>query len=129
YALLAQAATEAGSDMVLVAHTAEDQAETVAMRLARGDGPGAAGMAAMSLYDQRIWLLRPILNLRRADLRHYLDQRALRYIDDPSNDNMHYERVRVRKAMSESELQKLLEKARLAAAQREACGEAVAGLV
>lgn len=88
---------------VLFAHTRDDQAETVVMRLARGSG--VEGLAAMS--DRRrvplgtgFWQIRPLLTETRADLRHYADTLRLPYVDDPSNDDPRYDRVRARRALA-----------------------------
>lgn len=89
---------------VLFAHTQDDQAETVLMRLLRGSGvEGLAGMRARHhVPDDRggWWLVRPLLEETRADLRHYADTLRLPYVDDPSNDDPRYDRVRMRNAMT-----------------------------
>lgn len=99
YRLLADAAVELGATLILTAHTAEDQAETIAMRAARSDDHGAAGLAGMAdavLYDHRIWIARPLLACRRADIRRLLSDSGMGWIDDPSNTDTRYERVRTR---------------------------------
>lgn len=95
---------------VLFAHTRDDQAETVLMRLMRGSG--VDGLAAMAearavrmpgtdgLPGNATWtLLRPLLDESRATLRHYADTLRVPYADDPSNDDPRFDRVRVRQAM------------------------------
>ncbi len=101
YVLLADAAEEAGAQCIVTAHTAEDQAETVVMRQRRSrpDAPGLAGMADGMLVDRRVWVLRPFLKQRRADIRGYLALRGEEWFDDPSNANPRFERVRVRQAL------------------------------
>ncbi len=98
YRLLSQAAAEAGTDLIVTGHTLDDQEETVAMRAARaaGDNLGLAGMAEATLHDRRFWLLRPFLEIRRQDIRDYLRRLGTGWIDDPSNEDRKYERVRVR---------------------------------
>ncbi len=96
YRLLAEAATDLGTDIVFTGHTSDDQAETIAMRRRRGSGRGLAGMAPATLYDGRIWLLRPLLDATRSALRDYLGSIGMGWIDDPSNRNIAFERVRVR---------------------------------
>lgn len=100
YRLLAAAAEELGASCIVTAHTADDQAETIAMRQSRSqpEAPGLAGMAPAVLVDRRAWVLRPFLGLRRADIRDYLTARGEGWFDDPSNSNSHFERVRVRNA-------------------------------
>lgn len=94
--LLATAARDAGTDLVLLGHTLDDQAETVAMRAERGPGIGLAGMAPATLVDGTVWFVRPLLTARRDDLRAFLRERGIAWIDDPSNDNPAFERVRMR---------------------------------
>ncbi len=109
YRLLAQAADTAETDIVMVGHTRDDQAETVWMRRARvvgcadgqdGGGRGEAGMAPLTLYDWRIWLLRPLLGVGRAELRAWLRRRGIEWSDDPTNEDTRHERVRARRALA-----------------------------
>lgn len=81
---------------LLVAHQADDQAETIAMRAARASGPdGLAGMAALVEHrDGR--LLRPLLSVPRRRLTGTLEARGLSWIDDPSNSDPRFERARLR---------------------------------
>lgn len=105
YALLNKDAARAGAALVLTGHTYDDQLETVAMRMARdgsSDNAGLAGIAPCTLafndlHDgDPIWFARPLLKVRRAALRDYLQGRGIGWIDDPSNANEKYERVAVR---------------------------------
>ena len=96
YELLFGACRERGILHLLVAHHAGDQAETVAMRAARGSGPdGMAGMAA--LVERRYArLLRPLLAVPRARLTATLEARGVTWIEDPSNRDPRFERARLR---------------------------------
>ncbi|WP_298562812.1 tRNA lysidine(34) synthetase TilS [uncultured Aliiroseovarius sp.] len=101
YELLANWAQGLGLDAVAVGHTADDQAETFVMRLARGSG--VDGLSAMQddWQAQKMRWLRPVLATGRDDLRQCLTERGLGWIDDPSNTDARFERVRVRKAMKD----------------------------
>ncbi|MFN3278635.1 MAG: tRNA lysidine(34) synthetase TilS [Paracoccus hibiscisoli] len=85
---------------VALGHTADDLAETLLMRLARGSG--VDGLSAMAdwrdAFDMR-WL-RPMLGAGRAELRDWLRARDVGWIDDPTNDNADYDRVRARQAIA-----------------------------
>ena len=130
YRLLGEAALTLGATILLAGHTADDQAETVAMRSARGPGRGLAGMARATLLDGRLWVVRPLLDLRRAALRDHLRGNGIGWTDDPSNENEAFERVRTRRALGDPEaVDALLALARSAAAERLALGEAAARLI
>jgi tRNA(Ile)-lysidine synthase len=91
---LAAAAAAAGAVHLLFGHHAADQAESVAMRAVRGPG-GAAGIAGFSARHDVV-LLRPLLEIDPADLRAYLRQCGVAWIEDPSNADPRFERARVR---------------------------------
>jgi tRNA(Ile)-lysidine synthase len=102
YRLLADAAEEVSATAIVTGHTFDDQSETVAMRAARSEGEGNLGLAGMAeavLLDRRHWLLRPFLLTRRDAIRDLLADKGRGWIDDPSNTDRHYERVRVRAAL------------------------------
>ena len=97
YDLLVEAANETGADAILTAHTLDDQNETVAMRAERSpDGIGLSGMADAVLLNGAVWLLRPFLAVERAAIRRFLTGQGERWLDDPSNNNPQFERVRIR---------------------------------
>jgi tRNA(Ile)-lysidine synthase len=105
YDLLGEAATELGAGLVLTGHTQDDQLETVLMRQERGEGPGLAGIAPATLSFRNdgaspVWFARPMLSLLRAALRDGLLRRNAGWIDDPSNTNTDYERVRARQKLA-----------------------------
>lgn len=129
YRLLADAAARLGCGVVLTGHTRDDQAETLAMRAARGgEGAGLAGMAPETLFDGRVWIVRPLLGLRRRALRDWLAARDAAWIDDPSNEDPAFERVRVRRALSDAEVEALARRAGAEGAARRALAGAAAGL-
>lgn len=103
HALLADAAAETQADAIVTGHTLDDQIETVAMRAARSrsdEDPGLAGMAEATLYDRRVWFLRPLLPCLRKDIRAVLRDERIGWIDDPSNDDPRYERARIRQTLA-----------------------------
>lgn len=94
YRALERMARELGADVIATAHTADDQAETVLLRLMRGTGPdGLAGIPESS-PDGRI--VRPMLRVDRAEIRRFARQRALRWREDSSNQSVAYARNRLR---------------------------------
>jgi tRNA(Ile)-lysidine synthase len=134
YALLARAAEEAGAELVLTGHTLDDQLETVAMRKRRGDGRGLAGIAPATLYGGRLWIARPLLDVRREELRLYLRGKGIEWHEDPSNEDPRYERVRMRALLSGTDASAaahldLIAEARAAAAERVRLGISAAALI
>jgi tRNA(Ile)-lysidine synthase len=92
YAALELARDEIGATAVLVAHTADDQAETVLLNVMRGSATaGLAGMAA-----RRGAVVRPLLHLRRADVRATVEARGLATVDDEMNRDPRFRRAWVR---------------------------------
>jgi len=84
---------------IALGHTLDDQAETVLLRLARGSGvDGLSGMAAQRVDGPLTWA-RPLLHARRAELRTYLVENGVEWIEDPSNDDPKYDRVKARQAL------------------------------
>jgi len=73
------------SDWLLSAHHREDQAETLLLNLVRGSGPaGIAGIGAVRRFGPG-WLVRPLLQFERADLRAYAETHEIQWIEDPTN--------------------------------------------
>ncbi len=99
YSLLADAAAKAGASHILTAHTLDDQAETVLMRLLRGSGP--AGLAAMARETPlgAFTLTRPFLEIPKARLIATLAKAKIDYAHDPSNRDPKFTRVRMRGLM------------------------------
>ena len=79
-------------DVLLQAHHRDDQAETLLLNLMRGSGPqGLAGIPeSRPLGRGRV--LRPLLDVRRADLQAYLEERGVTWIEDPGNADPAYDR-------------------------------------
>ncbi len=89
-----------GATALLTAHTLDDQAETVLMRLARTTSiDSLAGIHPVAYWDG-IKLVRPLLDQNRQQLRDYLRIRHHDWIEDPSNADERFERVRVRNALA-----------------------------
>jgi tRNA(Ile)-lysidine synthase len=129
YALLADWCRAHGVMHLAVGHTADDQAETVAMRLAHGSGPsGLAGMAALR-PERGVRLLRPLLSVSRAAVRDWLRARRQDWIDDPSNELTRFERVRIRKGLSTERAQVLIERAQTSGVERDRLERATAALL
>jgi tRNA(Ile)-lysidine synthase len=102
----AKAAVDMGGATILLGHTRDDQAETIAFRLARQTGlDGLAGMASVQ-HGLAVWqgqgfpVARPLLDVRREDLRDYLSQVGQTWIEDPSNQNTDFARVKVRQRLA-----------------------------
>jgi tRNA(Ile)-lysidine synthase len=89
---LQEAATRLGCARVALGHTGDDQAETVLFRIVRGTGVG--GLAGIP-YQRGIFI-RPLLDVRRQGIIAFLAKRRIPFIEDPSNANRHYARVRIR---------------------------------
>lgn len=95
-ALIAEWAHRRGIKAVALGHTLDDQAETFLMRLARGSGvDGLAGMRPAAEVEGIVWL-RPLLAVRRADLRIWLTTEGVDWVEDPSNSDRRFDRVRAR---------------------------------
>ena len=78
------------ADHILLAHHQDDQAETLLLQLIRGSG--SKGLAAMASADQQRRLLRPLLETSRSELEAYAQQQGLKWVEDESNGDTHYDR-------------------------------------
>jgi len=94
YAALDRIAERLGAQRITTAHHADDQAETVLLRLIRGTGPDGLGGIPERSPDGRI--VRPLLRLARADLERYAAARSLTWREDASNASPDYTRNRLR---------------------------------
>ncbi|MEA2839150.1 MAG: tRNA(Ile)-lysidine synthase [Methylobacteriaceae bacterium] len=103
YRLLEECVRRIGAGHVVTAHHADDQAETVLLRLTRGSGPaGLAGMAALTRLGE-VTLARPLLGVAKADLVRLCEDSGQPFFRDASNENVAFARTRLRK------IQKLLD--------------------
>ena len=105
YQALARWADESGLGALSTAHHADDQAETLLMRLARGSGlSGLSGVrATTTLPDGELPLIRPLLDWRKSELEAVVAQAGIEPARDPSNANTAFDRVRVRQHLAEHE--------------------------
>ncbi|MEO0910875.1 MAG: tRNA lysidine(34) synthetase TilS, partial [Pseudomonadota bacterium] len=103
YTLLEEFARDISASAILVGHTLDDQAETIYMRNSRGSGNGQgrglSGMSSYMLLPRGTRLFRPLLGVYRRQLRQYLTEHHQSWIEDPSNQDASYERVRVRQKL------------------------------
>jgi tRNA(Ile)-lysidine synthase len=104
YRLLCEIACKANAAHVLTAHTLDDQAETVLIRMSRGSG--LTGLGAMTRLSRSpaggkdaITLVRPLLNISKARLVATLHAAKIPYADDPSNRDPRFTRARLRAVM------------------------------
>ena len=92
YDFLDRTAGDIGADRIAVGHTQDDQAETFLLKLMRGAGPtGLAGV-----YPRRGRVVRPLLDVTRADLRQYLLSKGEAWVEDETNEDLDNPRNRIR---------------------------------
>jgi tRNA(Ile)-lysidine synthase len=102
YDLIEEFARDIGVRIIVTGHTSDDQAETVLMRLRRSkpdqfsSGRGHSGMCRRTLLSGGTLLLRPFLGVTRDQLRTYLNDVSQSWIEDPSNHDEVFERIRLR---------------------------------
>lgn len=107
--LLAKACQGIGSRWLLLGHTLDDVAETIAMRATRGvapekqAGPMPVSVSPVWPEGHNLTLLRPLLLQQRDTIRAWLKAKAIEWIDDPSNQDPSYERVRQRQVLKTRE--------------------------
>ena len=129
--LLLEAARERGLSIMALGHTRDDQDETLRMRGIRcSDSLAArAGMAHATLCEGQLWLCRPFLAVTRTEIRAYLSRRGSSWIDDPSNVDLRFERVRIRALPDTAGQAGRLAKAAAARMELIALGSEAAGLL
>ena len=101
YQLLRNWAISNDLESILVGHTLDDQEENLLIRFLRGSGvDGLASMENMVVRNGILWI-RPLLKCRKEELRNYLRSNNYSWIDDPSNYDDKYRRVKVRKLLQQ----------------------------
>lgn len=105
YAALGDWLEDRGLEALATAHQMDDQAETLLMRLNRGSGlRGLAGIRAVGrVPGHYLPLLRPLLDWRRSELAALVADAGISAVQDPSNDDERFDRVRVRRALAEAD--------------------------
>jgi len=97
YEFLAETATRIGAGAVLTGHTADDQIETVLMSIARGGSTGAlAGIPRQRNLTEGVRVLRPLLDIHRADVENFARENGLEWVEDATNQEHVFLRNRVR---------------------------------
>lgn len=132
--LLSEALRAAGGALLLMGHTLDDQIETLAMRGARAGSDKTFAMAGIrKLSVSPVWpegrdvfLVRPLLDVSRADLRIFLQSKGAHWVEDPTNLDRTYERVRVRQDMDQARVSKLKRAHHSALATRSSCDQELA---
>ena len=102
YAFLERTAKRVSANYVLTAHTMDDQAETILLRLMRGSaGAGLGGMESLRplAKNSSIKLARPLLWARRVETEDYCRLRKVEFLSDEMNDDQRFARVKVRKQL------------------------------
>lgn len=99
YELLSQWAKDMQCEYIATAHHADDQLETMVMRINRGSG--VAGLAGVRSYNGNI--IRPLLEYRKSELITICQSANIATVDDPSNHDLVYDRVKVRRWIELSE--------------------------
>lgn len=123
---LEHACVREGAVVLLVAHHAADQEETLMMRYTRSSGlRGMCGIAVRAIRG-RIVVVRPLLRIRPERLRQTLRQAGVNWCEDPSNQKLRYLRVNVRQTITSAQRQEMHCKHQCACAQQEKLQEAVA---
>ena len=92
YDFLHRIAESSSADRIAVGHTRDDQAETFLLKLIRGAGLTGLG----GIYPRRGIVVRPLLDVSRADLRHYLQSRGQPWVEDETNEDIANPRNRIR---------------------------------
>ena len=101
YKLLRNWAIAKNLQCILLGHTLDDQEENLLIRFFRGSGvDGLVSMEEMVPRNEILWI-RPLLKFRKEDLRNYLRNKNYSWVDDPSNHDDKYKRVKIRKLLKQ----------------------------
>ncbi|GAB4234990.1 MAG: hypothetical protein Kow0032_19160 [Methyloligellaceae bacterium] len=100
YDLMSTAARASGMDCLASAHHLDDQGETLLMRLKRGSGVDGLGAMAAESFWAGVPVIRPLLDIPSLQLRRWLEREGVAWIEDPSNADERFERVRLRRALA-----------------------------
>ena len=92
YDFFERAAKNTSANKIALGHNADDQAETVLMKLLRGSG--ASGIAGMRAVRDKI--IRPLIEIKRDEITEFVKEKRLRYVEDPSNLEPYYLRNKIR---------------------------------
>lgn len=101
YALMSNYCHKNKIRFLFLGHHGQDQIETIIFRMAKGTGlDGLAGMRPTTILENGLRLVRPLLSLSHQDLCDTLKSRNIDWVEDPSNQNDKYARVRIRNIIS-----------------------------
>ncbi|UQZ84923.1 tRNA(Ile)-lysidine synthase [Paenibacillus konkukensis] len=96
YGFLQQTAAKSGAERIVLAHHADDQAETMLMRLLRGTGPAGLSGIPVRRTERNVELVRPLLRIYKSELLDYCREEGIRYCIDSSNESTKYTRNEIR---------------------------------
>lgn len=96
YRFLLRTAEEQGARRIALAHHADDQAETVLMRILRGTGVSGLTGISIKRFEQNVELIRPLLRITKNEILDDLERRGIGYVIDSSNMKTKYTRNRIR---------------------------------
>jgi len=100
YQLMLDYVREENIDTILTAHTSDDNIETFIMRLAKGSGLNGLKSINEIRHEDRIQIQRPLLSLSRSLTTEILRSTGNEWVDDPTNDDERFERVKIRNNIS-----------------------------
>lgn len=104
YRLLNEWAIDRGLPAIATAHHADDQAETLLMRLLRGSGVGGLGATRSKRpLSEAVQLVRPLLGWRKSELISMVEEAGLNPVDDPSNSDPKHDRTRIRALLKDAD--------------------------